>query len=112
MISAYKQLYATDISNYRPINILPNLSKVFENRIYNQLLVFFDKVLSKYQCGFRKGFSAQRCLIKLLEQSKKSTGQGFLFSALSTDLYQKHSTVYSMSYLLLNFVLMEWKIHS
>ena len=48
----------TDKSNYRPISILPNLSKVFEKCIYNQLSIFFDKVLSKYQCGFRKGFSA------------------------------------------------------
>ena len=48
--------------------------------------MFFDKVLSKYQCGFRKGFSAQHCLIKLLEQWKKSIDQGLVFGALLTDL--------------------------
>ena len=30
----------TDKSNYRLISVLPNLSKVFENCIHNQLLVF------------------------------------------------------------------------
>ena len=47
---------------------------------------FFDKVPSKYQCGFRKGFSAQHCLIKLLEQWKKSADEGLVFGALLTDL--------------------------
>ena len=69
----FKKDDRTDKSNYRPISILPNLSKVFEKCIYNQVSVFFDKVLSKYQSGFRKGFSAMHCLMKLLEQWKKST---------------------------------------
>ena len=47
--------------------------------------MFFDKVLSKYQCAFRKGFNAQHCLIKLLEQWKKITDQGLVFGALLTD---------------------------
>ena len=64
----FKKDDRADKSNYRPISILPNLSEDFEKCIYNQLLVFFDKVLSKHQCEFRKGFSAQHCLTKLLEQ--------------------------------------------
>ena len=48
--------------------------------------MFFDTVFSKYQCGFRKGFSSQHCLITLLEQGKKSIDQGLAFSALFTDL--------------------------
>ena len=47
---------------------------------------FLIRFFLKYQCRFRKGFSAQRCLIKLLEQWKKSTGQGLVFGALLTDL--------------------------
>ena len=82
----FKKVDRTDKSNYRPISILPNLSKVFEKCIYNQLSIFFEKVLSKYQCGFRKGFSAQHCLLKLLEQWKESIDQGLVFGALLTDL--------------------------
>ena len=71
--------------------------------------MFFDKVFPKYQRGFRKGFSAQHFLIKLLEQWKKSIDQGLVFGALLTDL-SKVFDFYPMSYLLLNLVLMEWKI--
>ena len=31
---------------------------------------FFDKFSSVYQCGFRKGFSAQQCLFAMLEKWK------------------------------------------
>ena len=85
------------------------MSKVFEKCTYNVLSVFFDKVLSKYQRGFRKGFSAQHRLIKLLEQWKKRKDQRLVFGALSTDLSKAFDCL-SMIYLLLNFVLMEWKI--
>ena len=82
----FKKDDRTDKCNYRPISILPNLSKVFEKCIYNQLSTFFETVLSKYQYGFRKGFSAQHCLLKLLEQWKESVDQGLVFGALLTDL--------------------------
>ena len=64
----FKKEDRTNKDNYRQITILSNLLKVFERCLYNQLSVFFDKILSKYQCGFRKGFTAQHCLINLLEK--------------------------------------------
>ena len=57
--SVSKKNDRTDKSNYRPISILPNLSKVFERCIYKQLSAYFDGILSKQQCGFKKGFNAQ-----------------------------------------------------
>ena len=44
--------------NYRPVSILPNLSKIFEKHIFKQMSHFFENILSKYQRGFRKGFSS------------------------------------------------------
>ena len=44
----FKKDDRTDKINYRSISILANLSKIFEKSIYNQLSIFFDKVLSKY----------------------------------------------------------------
>ena len=72
--------------NYWPVTILPNLSKVFETCIYNQIAQFFDKILSKHQCSFRQGHSAQHCQIVLLENWKESADQGHVFEALPTDL--------------------------
>ena len=53
--------------NYRPVSVLPVISKIFEKCIYKQLEMFFKDKLSKFQCGFRKGFSAQHCLVRMLE---------------------------------------------
>ena len=55
----FKKDSRTDKKNYRPVSILPNLSKICERLIYNQLSKFFECNLSKLQCGFRKGFNAQ-----------------------------------------------------
>ena len=41
--------------NYRPVSILPNISKIFERCIFRQLYRFMFEFLSKYQCGFAKG---------------------------------------------------------
>ena len=43
--------------NYRPVNILPNISKIYERCLYTQLYDYFDVIFSRNQCGFRKGFS-------------------------------------------------------
>ena len=42
--------------------------------------------MSKYQCGFRKGHSAQHCLIALLEKWRESIDRGHEFAILLTDL--------------------------
>ena len=55
----------------RPVSILSNISKVYERCIYDQIQTYFDKILSKYQCGFRKGYNSQHCLIALIEKWKK-----------------------------------------
>ena len=41
--------------NYRPVSILPILSKAFQRSMFAQMSSFFDNLLSKQQCGSRKG---------------------------------------------------------
>ena len=65
---------------------MPNLSKVFERSLHKQISDFFDTILSKYQCGFRKGHGAHHCLIALLEKWQESIDQGLEFGILLTDL--------------------------
>ena len=45
----HKKCNRSEKDNYRPLSILPNLPKVFERCIYNQIAKFFDKILSKHQ---------------------------------------------------------------
>ena len=47
---------------------------------------FESSFFSKYQCGFRKGFSAQHCLVSMLEKWKSATDNKKLFGVLLTDL--------------------------
>ena len=47
---------------------------------------YFDKIFSKYQYGFRKGYSTQQCLLALLEKWKSAVEKGKVFGALLTDL--------------------------
>ena len=54
--------------------------------MYGQLKDHLDKLLSKYQCGFRKGLSTQHCLLAMIEKLRKSLGSGGSSAALLTDL--------------------------
>ena len=47
---------------------------------------YFDKLFLKFQCGFRKGFHAQHCLITMIEKWRRSVDGGGQAGALLTDL--------------------------
>ena len=47
---AFKKKSKTSKDNYRPISILPNVSKIYERCLYNQMQTYFDDILCKYQC--------------------------------------------------------------
>ena len=47
---------------------------------------YFESILSKYQCGFRKGFSPQHCLLAMLEKWKFAVDIKKNFGELLTDL--------------------------
>ena len=72
--------------NYMPINILLNISKVYERCLYDQISKSFESRFSKFQCGFRKGYSAQHCLLAMIEKWKTAVENGDAFAALLTDL--------------------------
>ena len=72
--------------NYRRISIHPNVSKIYERCLYDQIATFFEHVFSRYQCGFCKGYSAQHCLLVMIEKWKKNVDNGGVFGALLTDL--------------------------
>ena len=65
---------------------MPTLSKIFERILFEKMSVFFDNFLSNQQCGIRKGYSAQHCLLNLLEKWKNSVDKRKSFGALLTDL--------------------------
>ena len=71
---------------YRPVSILSNISKIHERLLFKQISEYFEPILSKFQCGFRKGYSAQHCLLAMLEKWKSAVDNKRNFGALLTDL--------------------------
>ena len=86
VVPVYKKNDKKDKSNYRPISILSNISKIYERCIPTQLNEYFAKFLSKFQCGFRKGFSTQHCLLVMIEKLRKIRDEKGVFAAVLTDL--------------------------
>ena len=54
--------------NYRPVSLLPSLSKLYEKLIYQQLNTFFENKLSPILCGFRSRYSTQHVLLNLINK--------------------------------------------
>ena len=76
----------SNVENYGPISILPIFSKVYERCMYDQMYEYFNKILSKQQCGFRQGFSTQHCLLAMTEKWRKYLYKYWVSGALLTDL--------------------------
>ena len=86
MKPVFKKDSRTDKKNYRPVSILPNVSKIYERCLNKQLEEYFQALLCKYQCGFPKGYSVINALFPMTEKWRKSFEEGDTFGALLTDL--------------------------
>ena len=58
------------VSNYRPVSILPSISKVLERLVYNRLYYFLTKneLLYQNQYGFRKFHSTELALLQVFDR--------------------------------------------
>ena len=61
----YKKVDPFDKKNYRPVSILPLLSKVYKRVIYERQN-YFEPILNESLCRFREAHSTQHALFKLL----------------------------------------------
>ena len=84
--TVFKKGNHNDKTNYRPVRILPSLSKIYERLIYNQINHMTENALSIFQCCFRKKYSTQHALIAMIEEARKILDKGGTFRALLTNL--------------------------
>ena len=82
----YKEGTKASKDSCRPISILLNVLKIYERLMFKQILEYFEPILSKFKCGFRKGFIAQHCRLSMLGKWKKAVDNKKIFGALLTDL--------------------------
>ena len=67
-------------------SILPLVSKVFERVMFNQLSEFFEKIFSKFLCGFRKNRSTQHTLFNLIHKWQSCLDKSGIVGAILMDL--------------------------
>ena len=84
--AVFKKEDKSDKSNYRPISILLKLSKVYQRIMQNCIYPYLNKIFSKYQRGFPKGFNVQYCLLEMIEKWGKPLDSGGQAAAVLTDL--------------------------
>ena len=83
----FKKGSKTDPSNYRPISLLPLLSKVFERVVLDQTEEFLslNKILYDYQSGFMKNHSTDTCLSFLNDKILKGFDDGLVTGMILID---------------------------
>ena len=86
IIPVHKKNSKVDKSNYRPISLLPIIAKVFERLIVKQMEPFVNQFLSKFLCGFRKGYNTQYSLLNMIRKWRTSLNTSGIVGAVLMDL--------------------------
>ena len=82
-------------SNYRPISVLPVVSKVMERIVHDQVYehIRLHSLLSEAQFRFRKYHSTSTCILKLLNNIYLNMDKGQLTGVVFLGLKKAFDTV-------------------
>ena len=91
----FKSGKKSSTNNYRPISLLPILSKILEKLVANRLAEFLKRfqVLFKHQYGFQKGHSTDHPIIHFLNHIAEANNKGQFTIAIFCDLTKAFDTV-------------------
>ena len=82
-----------DKNKYRPVSVLPILSKLFENIMQKQTKSFISNGLSPYLCGHRKSFNTQQALLAHIEKWKNNLHDDGYGDTVLMDLSKAYGTL-------------------
>jgi len=76
-----------DVNNYRPISILPVLSKLIETHVNNSIMSYLEcnDLLYVNQSGFRPSHSCETALVSMIENWLKALNNGYLVGVVLID---------------------------
>ena len=91
----FKKGSKSDINNYRPISVIPVVSKVLEKLVYDQLYHYLNdnKLLSSCQSGFRSLHSTITALLEATNSWSVNIDNGFLNGVVFIDLKKAFDTI-------------------
>ncbi len=75
-----------DETKYRPINILPCISKEKEYVVNNQMCAYFHDILDVCLSAFRKNYTTQSIFVKAAKDWRKTLDNGKYVGAIIIDL--------------------------
>ena len=95
VIPIYKEGNKRTLGNYRPISILPIISKVFEKEIFTQLYKHLNEncLISKFQSGFRPGHSTITALIQMCDNWYENMDNGKLTGVVFLDIRKAFDSI-------------------
>ena len=84
-----------ELDSYRPISILPILSKILEKAVFHQLHSYQSEnsLLLPYQSGFRANHSTQLAVTFLTDKIRGHMDKGLVTGAVFIDLKKAFDTV-------------------
>ena len=90
----FKKLDCTLKENYRPVSILPVVSKIFERIMQKKIKCYIEQYLSPFLCGYRKGYNTQYALTAMIEKWKEQLDKnGGIAGAIFMDLSKAFDTL-------------------
>ena len=95
IIPVFKKGSKLDLNNYRPISIIPAMSKVFESLLNRQIYDYFEEnsLFSKTQFGFRSSHCTIDAVKSLITRCFDSLESGKFVSSRFFDLSKAFDTV-------------------
>ena len=91
----YKHDSKLDLNNYRPISVLPVVSKIFEKVVFDQAYAFLNKnnLLSDIQSGFRPLHSTLTAMLDVTDKWYTNMDSGLINAVLFIDLKKAFDTI-------------------
>ena len=85
----------TKCENYRPTSLLSNISKIFEQVIYERLDNFLTspEIIHKFQFGFRKKYSTNLVLLSIVEPIRNALDKKMFSCGVFIDLEKAFDAV-------------------
>ena len=95
VVPLFKKGSPKQISNYRPISLLPLFSKVFEKLVHKRLFQFAiaNDLLSPCQFGFQPGKNTTQALISVVDKFTRSFERGEAVVGVLLDFQKAFDTV-------------------